>query len=290
MGLPHPICHDTIEPFFAGHIRLHARPPPPLPKSGNELEALEPILRIKLQSADARPLPRRYGIRSLQCVILFQHQFRRRSIKIPTTFPRLIMKLSKLVHILIAPAMIAVLAGCGSTISESIGGTVTGLSGGTQLILVNNGGDPVTVSANGSFTFSQQVQSGSAYNVTVQSNPIGETCTVSNGTGSISSTIGAVTNISVSCTAITSNYNSVSGTVSGLPTNTSVTLSDGGSNPSSVTVTTNGSFSFPTELPIGSSYNVTVTASPTVGSCTVTNASGAVPAIGGTTSVTVTCN
>jgi hypothetical protein len=200
------------------------------------------------------------------------------------------MKLSKLALYLIAPATIATLAGCGGTVSETIGGNVTGLSGGTQLVLLNNGGNPVTINANGSYTFSNKIETGGTYNVTVQSNPIGETCTVSNGTGSISSTVGAVTNINVSCTAITTNYNSVSGTVTGLPNNTSVTLSDGGSNPSSLVLTTNGTFTFPTQLQVGTTYNVTVTSQPSIGSCTVSNGASTVPIAGNPTAVTVTCN
>ena len=191
----------------------------------------------------------------------------------------------------ILPALFGVitllLAGCGSTITESISGTLTGLSGGTSVILENNGGDALTLNANGSFTFATAIDAGSSYNVTVQSNPTGETCAVSNGSGTVSSTVGAVTNVAVYCSAITTNYNSVSGTVTGLPTGTSVTLLDNGTD--TVTVKTNGSFTFPTQLLVGSSYVITVATQPSGGTCTLTNGSGAVPSAGGTTPIIVTC-
>ncbi len=201
------------------------------------------------------------------------------------------MKLLKIAGCLFCSMALLLLTGCGSTISESIGGTVTGLSGGTTVVLVNNGVDPVTVSANGTFTFSTEVGSGSSYNVTVQDNPTGETCTVGSGTGTVSSTIGAVTSITVACTANLTNYNYVTGTVSGLATGATVTLTDDGTSGSTVTVTTNGSFSFPTELLVGSTYVVAVSIQPSTGAiCTVANGSGGVPAVGSATSVAVTCN
>jgi hypothetical protein len=199
------------------------------------------------------------------------------------------MKLFKIAGCLFCSLALLQLAGCGASVSESIGGTVTGLSGGTTVVLVNNGADPVTVSTSGAFTFSTEVSSGSSYDVTVQDNPTGETCVVGNGTGTVSSTIGAVTTVTVTCTANLTNYNSVTGTVSGLPTGASVTLTDDGSSGSTVTVITNGAFSFPTELLVGSTYTVAVATQPTGGTCTVANASGGVPSVGSTTSVVVTC-
>ena len=50
--------------------------------------------------------------------------------------------------------------------SYTIGGTVSGLSG-TGLVLQNNGGNNLSVSANGRFTFTTAIASGSTYNVTV---------------------------------------------------------------------------------------------------------------------------
>ncbi|MBW4049172.1 MAG: lactonase family protein [Proteobacteria bacterium] len=70
---------------------------------------------------------------------------------------------------------------------NAIGGTVSGLSTGSVTLLVNSA-DPKTVSAtNTSFQFPTELATGQAYTVTVQTQPAGQTCTVSNGTGLASS-------------------------------------------------------------------------------------------------------
>src|SRR5262249_21915097 len=79
----------------------------------------------------------------------------------------------------------------------SVGGTVSGLSG--TVVLQDNGGDNLTVSANGPFTFATALASGAAYNVTVRINPSGQTCSVSNGSGTIG--WANVTNVGVACVA-----------------------------------------------------------------------------------------
>jgi hypothetical protein len=66
-------------------------------------------------------------------------------------------------------------------------------------VLQDNGGDNLSVSANGTFTFAASVVNGAAYNVTVQTNPSGQSCTVSNGSGTVASA--NITNVAVSCTA-----------------------------------------------------------------------------------------
>jgi hypothetical protein len=94
------------------------------------------------------------------------------------------------------------LAACGSSQNwhdqnpyASIGGTVSGLSGGT-LELWNNGKDKLAIAADGSFTFPLQVASGSGYAVVVATQPAGQTCTVASGTGTAS---GNVKNVAVTC-------------------------------------------------------------------------------------------
>ena len=109
----------------------------------------------------------------------------------------------------------------------TVGGTVTGLPASTSVVLQNNGADNLTVSANRTFTFTTNMTDGAAYAVTIQTQPAGKTCTVINGSGSIS---GAnVTNVSVVChvvvplndTGITAwgdiNNNSLTSTQSSFP-------------------------------------------------------------------------
>jgi len=63
----------------------------------------------------------------------------------------------------------------------TIGGMVSGLAGGAQVVLRDNGGDSLTVTANGAFTFVTPIANGSAYSVTVAAEPVGQTCAVAGG-------------------------------------------------------------------------------------------------------------
>lgn len=82
----------------------------------------------------------------------------------------------------------------------TVGGTVNGLSG-SGLVLQNNGGDDLSISANGTFAFAAEIANGASYAVTVKTEPAGQTCAVDNGSGTVA---GAnVTNVSVTCTANT---------------------------------------------------------------------------------------
>ena len=85
----------------------------------------------------------------------------------------------------------------GDVQSYTIGGTVSGLSG--TVLLQDNGGDTLSLSSNGSFTFAAPVASGAGYSVTVKSYPSGQICTVSGGSGTVGSA--NVTNVAVSCAA-----------------------------------------------------------------------------------------
>ena len=165
----------------------------------------------------------------------------------------------------------------------TIGGTVSGLSASTSVKLLDNGGNSLTVSANGAFTFTTAIASGSTYSVTVGTQPTGETCTVTNGSGTVGSA--NVTNVAVAC-ATTKTF-TIGGTVSGLNASTSVTLLDNGGN--SLTVSANGSFTFTTAIASGSTYSVTVGTEPTGETCTVTNGSGTVGSAN-VTNVAVACS
>jgi hypothetical protein len=157
-----------------------------------------------------------------------------------------------------------------------VGGTVSGLTG--TVVLRINGGNNLSLSADGPFTFGVPLADGSPYSVTVLTQPAGQGCSVSNGSGTLA---GAnVTNVSVSCAA---NTFAVGGTVSGLA-GTLVLLNNGANN---LTVTANGSFTFSATLLGGSPYNVTVLTQPAGQICTVSNAAGTVN--GNITNVTVAC-
>jgi putative esterase len=161
----------------------------------------------------------------------------------------------------------------------TVGGSVSGLSG--TLVLQDNGADNLTLTANGPFTFATGLAAGAAYAVTVKTQPAGQTCTVTNGSGTMGSA--NVTNVAVSCSA--NPTFTVGGTVSGL-TGTVVLQDNGADN---LTVTANGPFTFATALASGAAYAVTVKTNPTGQACAVTNGSGTMGSAN-VTNVTVTCS
>lgn len=82
----------------------------------------------------------------------------------------------------------------------SIGGTVEGLIG-TGLVLQNNNGDDLSISENGTFTFPTLLDDSSAYDVTIESYPAGQTCYILNESGMVDGE--NVTDIEVVCQAVT---------------------------------------------------------------------------------------
>ena len=85
----------------------------------------------------------------------------------------------------------------------TIGGTVSGLAAGNDLVLRNNDGDDLTISADGAFTFPTAIDDGSSYAVTVFQQPTNpdQVCTVASGTGTVSGA--AVNDIAVTCSSLT---------------------------------------------------------------------------------------
>jgi len=79
--------------------------------------------------------------------------------------------------------------------ASTIGGTISGLTG--TVVLKNNGGDSLTISANGTFKFATPLGYGSTYLVTIGSQPSGYTCSISSGSGTLSGS--NISNIAVTC-------------------------------------------------------------------------------------------
>ncbi len=79
----------------------------------------------------------------------------------------------------------------------TVSGTVTGLEAGKQVTLLNNSGNPTAVSTNSNFLFSTPIAYNGSYVVSVGTQPNGQTCTVSNGSGS--SVVSNSTNTVVLC-------------------------------------------------------------------------------------------
>ncbi|MBW1878247.1 MAG: hypothetical protein JRJ84_07800, partial [Deltaproteobacteria bacterium] len=164
----------------------------------------------------------------------------------------------------------------------ALSATVSGLAG-TGLVLQNNGGDDLPISADGSSSFGTQLADGASYDVTVLTQPSGpsQSCAVENGIGNID---GADATVTVSC--VTDTF-TVGGSVTGLA-GTGLQLQNNGGN--DLDVTTDGAFTFTTALDDGSSYAVTVKTPPTgpSQSCLVTSGSGTIEGAN-VTNVAVAC-
>jgi hypothetical protein len=82
--------------------------------------------------------------------------------------------------------------------TSSLGGTVSGLAAGTAVIL-SNGTVLLPVATNGPFAFPDVLAAGAAYNVAVATQPLGQTCSVTNGVGVIGPT--STTAVTVTCSS-----------------------------------------------------------------------------------------
>jgi hypothetical protein len=150
-------------------------------------------------------------------------------------------------------------------------------------VLEDNGGDDLTTSQNGAFTFKVLITGGGNYTVVVKTQPANQAlpCSVTNATGTAKAN---VTNVQVTC----GNTFTVAGTVSGLQ-GSGLVLQDNGGDNLSVGGTGNVNFTFPTPLAGGASYAVTILTQPSNPgqTCSVSNGTGM--ATGNVTTVQVTC-
>ena len=141
---------------------------------------------------------------------------------------------------------------------------------GSGLMLRNNGVDDLYLTKNQTYNFRTRLVNGEPYDVEVVTQPTNpsQTCTVTNGTGVIS---GRNVNLVVSCTT---NKYTVSGTVTGLVGEV-ILRNDILPQPYlSLTIDTNGPFTFDKDITDGKNYSVFVFRQPTVQTCKVTNGSG----------------
>jgi hypothetical protein len=166
----------------------------------------------------------------------------------------------------------------------TVGGSVSGLAG-SGLMLQNNGGDDLSIAANGNFTFATALASGATFNVTVKTQPLSptQTCVVTNPTGTLGSA--NITNVAVTCTT---NTYSIGGSVSGL-SGAGLVLQDNAGHDLAVAAGSS-TFTFSTPIASGANYQVTVKTQPTAPTqtCAATAATGTVVS-SNVTNVVVTC-
>jgi hypothetical protein len=82
-----------------------------------------------------------------------------------------------------------------TTRTFTVGGNLNGLAGGT--LVLKNGADTLSLTADGAFTFATAVASGMTYSVSVMTQPTGQKCTVTQASGTMANN--NVTNVSVTC-------------------------------------------------------------------------------------------
>ena len=166
----------------------------------------------------------------------------------------------------------------------SLGGSVSGLVG-SGLTLSLDGVAILAIDSNGDFSFTSRLDHGSAWTVSVASQPTNpsQTCMVTNASGA--GMTDNVTNIEVICST---NQFTIGGTVSGL-TGSGLVLQKNGED--ILAISENGSFTFPTALPDLSDYAVSVLTEPSNPSqtCMVINGTGTL-AGANVLSIDVTCN
>lgn len=174
--------------------------------------------------------------------------------------------------------------GSGKAASQhTVGVSVSGLAG-SGLVLELNGSSALPITASGIATFATPLMSGTTYAVSVGTQPSSpaQTCSVSNGMGTIGTS--NVTGITVVCTVATF---TVSASVSGL-SGSGLALQLNGGTP--LSITSNGSITFPLAIKSGATYTVDVISQPAAPTqvCAVSNGSGTVGAAN-VTDIDVTC-
>ena len=149
---------------------------------------------------------------------------------------------------------------------------VSGLTSGT-IVLQNNGGDDVSTAVNNNIiSFPTRLAAGAPYNVTVLSQPAGLDCQPVDGSANMPA---ANLIVAVNCEPVAPPTFPVGADITGL--NGSVTLQNNMGD--DVTRSADGAFNFPTQLPAGASYSVTVSSQPAGQTCVPVDGSGTMPAV-----------
>jgi hypothetical protein len=158
---------------------------------------------------------------------------------------------------------------CASLPTHSVGGRVSGLRG-IGLVLQNNARDDLPIQSDGEFTFPTRLESGATYNVSILTQPTAplQSCTVANGTGTIT---GDIRNVQVTCATAAFR---VRVNVTGLLGNGLRLRNNGGGAP--LDIPRDGAYEFAQRVANGSTYNVTVERQPSnpTQSCVASNGSG----------------
>lgn len=154
----------------------------------------------------------------------------------------------------------------GGSSTYSIAASVQNLTGGGLVLLVNRAQVSVNSGAT-SVSLASGLNTGATYTVTVQSQPTGETCSVSNGSGTVATS--NITNIVVNCAA---NTIKIGGTITGLSADGLVLLDNGGDATSIAANATQ--FVMGSLIAYAGSYSITVKTPPGGETCQIAHGSG----------------
>jgi len=137
----------------------------------------------------------------------------------------------------------------------AVGGTISGLTA-SGLVLAD-GSDTLSVLPGATtFAMADPVAYTGAYNISVQTNPTGETCSVSSGNGVMGTS--AVTDVAVTCSPVTV---TIGGTITGLGANTGLVLHNNGGDPTPISANAS-SFTMRTGVAYSSPYSISVGTQP----------------------------
>jgi hypothetical protein len=153
---------------------------------------------------------------------------------------------------------------------------------GDGLVVESNGQTAAIAKGGTAFTFAGKIAKGTAYKVTVKSQPtqLSQTCSVTKGEGTLDAD---VNNVAIACTT---NTYSVSANVLGL-TGAGLVLQNNAGDDLAVPGPSPVSPAFGTKIPSGGAYAVTVKTQPTGQFCSVTGGTGNV--VAGDVAVVVNC-
>lgn len=168
-----------------------------------------------------------------------------------------------------------------STVTYSVGGFVSGLASGASVTVQVNGAQSTARSADGFFAFTNKLADQTAFDLTVVTQPTGQTCSVGRGAGTLNGEGYFAAIVQCSATTYT-----VSGTLSGLSGGYTTLVSSTGE---FLPVTANGAFTFAKNLANGSDYVIEIFRNPAAPAqtCTVTNGIGTIG--GNVSNVAVNC-
>lgn len=159
-----------------------------------------------------------------------------------------------------------------TTVAFTVGGSLTSGNPNPSVVLQNNGGDDLTLTQGGSFTFATTLANGASYNVTVETPPTDQECSVSNGSGVINGD--DITNINVYCKEKKGTLNAEVKDLNGTITLDTNLTHNGVSNISSKNFSESGgtvSDTLADNIDMNTSYSITIKTHPNGQICRFTN-------------------